>query len=190
MVSRASPARTGQRGVYEYPCTVSSKPRSERDTVATGNCHTSAAGETASSTSCDTDISGQNSARYRWDPAAFPAVARAQLPGLVEPDALLEKRIRLDQTGELSARYRWERGGIPAVARAVLSRDVRVARGGARCLAGGRCVAVSRRDSVSLGARLRRNGAGVLVHAALARARRGSAAHHARASVSVSELQD
>src|SRR5213082_3062093 len=57
-----SPARIGQRGVYEYPCTVSSKPRSERDTVAMGNCHTSPAGASWRSTSRASDTSGQKNA--------------------------------------------------------------------------------------------------------------------------------
>src|SRR2546426_8374876 len=34
---RASPRATGQRGVSECPCTVSSNPRSDFETVATGN---------------------------------------------------------------------------------------------------------------------------------------------------------
>src|SRR2546428_12753424 len=61
-VTRPSPARIGQRGVYEYPCTVSSKPRSDRDTVAIGNLHTSAPGVRSSCTSGETEISGQKKA--------------------------------------------------------------------------------------------------------------------------------
>src|SRR2546427_11367548 len=41
---RASARATGQRGVSDCPCTVSSNPRSDFETVATGNDHTSASG--------------------------------------------------------------------------------------------------------------------------------------------------
>src|SRR3989449_7364626 len=58
-VSRASAAWIGQRGVPEYPCTVSSKPRSDWETVATGNHHTSALGVRSTSTFRATDSSGQ-----------------------------------------------------------------------------------------------------------------------------------
>src|SRR5438128_6633334 len=61
-VTRASPAPTGHRGVYEVPCTVSSNPRSERATVANGNDQTVADGARSSSSARETEISGQKKA--------------------------------------------------------------------------------------------------------------------------------
>src|SRR5207244_11394854 len=72
----------------------------------------------------------------------------------------------------------------------LLSRGVLVARGGAGARAGGRRVEVSRHDRVPLGARLRGNGAGILVHAALADTRWGSAPDLAGALVGVGFLQN
>src|SRR2546430_2446200 len=70
--------------------------------------------------------------------------------------------------------------GVPR-RRVLLSRGVARARGGARARAGGRGVAVPHHDRVPLGAGLRGNGAGVFVHAALARTRPGSAPDRAGA---------